>query len=105
MRIHRDIPGAHTVSVYLDGEKLTRCLMADDEEGWAACMFEDAKGHAVMFEAVDGEGHWQNGAEPITEIRRGTVTFAFDPPEGRQWVEQGLAKVAEARRRYYEDLR
>lgn len=67
MRMHRSFPGGHGCNVYLDGEKMTDCLMADDAEGWAACMFHDAAGRIVH---ADGQ--------VMTEIRRGVVRFDFD---------------------------
>lgn len=79
MRMDREVPGAHGCDVYLDGEKLTRCFIADDEQGWAACEFIDPLGRHVLDRHKD---------TLLAEIRRGVVTFTFNPPELREQAER-----------------
>lgn len=86
MRITPHVAGAHHANVILDGEKLTRCVEADEDEGWARCMVQKADGHMLL----DGDH------QPVEEIRRGEVRIEFDDPAWRQLAEAAIAleKVA-----------
>lgn len=86
MQMHRDVPGVRYCSVFLDGAKLTYCLVADDAEDWALCALEGADGRlAYDVDYVEGVR---------TEFRYGTVTFTFDKPEERQKAERYWAEQA-----------
>lgn len=73
MRMHARLPEGRFCNVFLDGEKLLDCLIADDDEGWAACMFRDAAGKIVHIEG-----------EVVTEIKRGKIHFEFDPDTAKK---------------------
>lgn len=71
MRITKTHPLGRDITVSLDGEPLTFCLMADDREGVAEVAVLDA----------DGKPRWEDG-RTLTELRRGYVQFA--PKPGRE---------------------
>ncbi len=79
MRMTCDIPGGNGCNVYLDGEKLRYCIEADDLEGWARCAVQDAHGRLISDHRYD------DGL--MVEMRVGSVTFTFDPPEERTKAE------------------
>lgn len=80
MRITPTVAGAHHAKVYLDGEELTRCVEADEDEGWARCTVQKDDGHILV-----------EMGEPVEEIKRGAVRVEFDDPAWRQLAEAAIA--------------
>lgn len=69
-------------SVYLDGVKLTRCVQADSDQGWALCGVEGDKGPRSLVSAVrtlpgPGQVDWEG---ILCEYRYGKVEIRFDLP-------------------------
>lgn len=63
-------PRSKLASVYLDGNKLDRCISADSVAGEAVCVKVDDKGR-ITIRLVDGEPTID------TEIIRGNVEIVF----------------------------
>jgi hypothetical protein len=70
--------GAMFCEVYLDGERLTNCITADEERGEAIC-----------FVQKDGERLRDADGELSREVRHGVVEIRF-MPEAPEWVVREL---------------
>lgn len=85
MRANVNITGCHAADVLLDGEKLSHCIEADEDEGWARCMVRNEAGQPI-FDPDD-----EHGDGVRTELRHGKVEVVFNPPEWRQVAEIAIA--------------
>lgn len=61
------------VEITLDGERVVRCLTADEEEGFVEVLVADDEGWLVLNETGD---------EFVTEVRRGVVRVTTTTTRG-----------------------